>query len=99
MPVAYYEQMSDFTSHKIPLKQGDCFYMFSDGYADQFGGPMGKKFKYKALKELLIRVKEKSMAEQKELLEKNIQDWATGPDINGRQYDQVDDILIVGIRI
>jgi serine phosphatase RsbU (regulator of sigma subunit) len=99
MPVAYYEQMSNFTSHKIPLKQGDCFYMFSDGYADQFGGPMGKKFKYKPLKELLIRVKEKSMAEQKELLEKNIQDWATGPDINGRQYDQVDDILIVGIRI
>jgi serine phosphatase RsbU (regulator of sigma subunit) len=99
MPVAYYEQMSDFTSHIIPLKQGDCFYMFSDGYADQFGGPQGKKFKYKALKELLIRVKGKSMAEQKELLEKNIQDWATGPDMNGRQYDQVDDILVVGIRI
>jgi serine phosphatase RsbU (regulator of sigma subunit) len=99
MPVAYYEQMSDFTSHKITLKQGDCFYMFSDGYADQFGGPRGKKFKYKALKELLIRIKEKSMAEQKELLEKTIQDWATGPDRNGRQYDQVDDILVVGIRI
>jgi serine phosphatase RsbU (regulator of sigma subunit) len=99
MPVAYYEQMSDFTSHKITLEQGDCFYMFSDGYADQFGGPRGKKFKYKALKELLVKVKEKSMAEQKELLEKTIQDWATEPDINGRYYDQVDDILVVGIRI
>ncbi len=99
MPVAYYEQMSDFTSHKITLEQGDCFYMFSDGYADQFGGPQGKKFKYKALKELLIKVKEKSMAEQKELLEKTIQDWATEPDMNGRHYDQVDDILVVGIRI
>ena len=99
MPVAFYEQMSDFKSHKIPLKQGDCFYMFSDGYADQFGGPDGKKFKYKALKELLLSIKEKTMAEQKELLDRNIQDWATGPDKNGRQYDQVDDILIVGIRI
>jgi serine phosphatase RsbU (regulator of sigma subunit) len=99
MPVAYYETMSDFTSHTIPLKQGDCFYMFSDGYADQFGGPQGKKFKYKALKELLIRVKEKPMAEQKIILEKTIQDWATGPESNGIYYDQVDDILIMGIRI
>jgi serine phosphatase RsbU (regulator of sigma subunit) len=99
MPVAFYEQMSNFKSHKIPLKQGDCFYMFSDGYADQFGGPDGKKFKYKGLKELLIRIKEKPMSEQKEILDKTILDWANGPDKNGRQYDQVDDILIVGIRI
>ena len=73
--------------------------MFSDGYADQFGGPDGKKFKYKGLKELLISIKEKPMAEQKELLDKAIREWATGPDKDGRQYDQVDDILIVGIRI
>lgn len=99
MPVAFYEQMPDFKSHKIPLRQGDCFYMFSDGYADQFGGPFGKKFKYKGLKELLISIKEKPMAEQKELLDKTIREWATGPDKDGRQYDQVDDILIVGIRI
>ena len=99
MPVAYYEQMSEFTSHKIPLRQGDCFYMFSDGYADQFGGPKGKKFKYKGLKELLITVKEKPMAQQKEILERTIQDWATGPDADGKHFDQVDDILVVGIRI
>lgn len=99
MPVAFYEQMSDFTSHKIPLKPGDCFYMYSDGYADQFGGPNGKKLKYKGLKELLISVKEKPMSEQKELLDKAIMDWANGPDKNGRKYEQVDDILIVGIRV
>jgi serine phosphatase RsbU (regulator of sigma subunit) len=97
MPVAYYEQMSDFKKHHIPLKPGDCFYMCSDGYADQFGGPEGKKFKYKALKELLIKIKERPMAEQKELLDKAILVWANGSD--GRRYDQVDDILIVGIRV
>jgi len=99
MPVAYYENMSNFTSRKIQLKQGDCFYMFSDGYADQFGGPQGKKFKYKALKELLVKVKDKPMSEQKGILERTIQDWATGSENNGIRYDQVDDILVVGIRI
>jgi serine phosphatase RsbU (regulator of sigma subunit) len=99
MPVAYYEQMTKFTSRTIQLNQGDCFYMFSDGYADQFGGPQGKKFKYKALKELLVNIKEKPMSEQKEILEKTIQDWATGSGTEGTYFDQVDDILVVGIRI
>ena len=99
MPVAYYEQMKNFKSQEIQLNQGDCFYMFSDGYADQFGGPKGKKFKYKALKELLVKVKEKPMPEQKEILEKTIQDWAAGSGDGGTHFDQVDDILIVGVKI
>jgi serine phosphatase RsbU (regulator of sigma subunit) len=99
MPVAYYEQMTNFKSQKIQLNQGDCFYMFSDGYADQFGGPQGKKFKYKALKELLVKVREKPMPEQKDILEKTIQDWAGGSGTGQTRFDQVDDILIVGVRI
>lgn len=99
MPVAYYEQQGDFTSHKIQLKKGDRLYMFSDGYADQFGGPEGKKFKYKPLKELLVTIKDKPMNEQKELLDKTLQDWTAGPDAEGNPYEQVDDILVVGIKI
>jgi serine phosphatase RsbU (regulator of sigma subunit) len=99
MPIAYHEQQTEFTSHKIRLKKGDCFYMFSDGYADQFGGPEGKKFKYKALKELLLNIKDKPMNEQKEILEKTFQDWTAGFDREGKPFDQVDDILAVGVRI
>ena len=99
MPVAFYEQMSDFTSHKIPLKQGDCFYMFSDGYADQFGGPEGKKFKYKALKELLIRLKKNQWPNKKNYWRETFRIGQPDPTKMEDNYDQVDDILIVGIRI
>jgi len=99
MPIAFHELQTEFTSHKIQLKKGDCFYMFSDGYADQFGGPEGKKFKYKALKELLMSIKDKPMNEQKELLDQTLQDWIAGADPEGQPFEQVDDILIVGVRI
>lgn len=81
-----------FTNHTIDLEKGDTVYLFSDGYADQFGGPKGKKFKYGQLKKTLLEIHAKSMKEQKEILEQTITEWQ-GDNM------QVDDILIIGIKI
>jgi len=92
MPIAIYEKMDDFYNNEIQLEEGDCIYMFSDGYADQFGGPKGKKFKYKPFKRLILANSQKPMKEQKELLEKSFIDWHNG-------YDQIDDVVIIGVRV
>ena len=81
-----------FQTHKIELQKGNCIYMLSDGYQDQFGGPKGKKFMIKRFKELLLSIHEKGMQEQKEIIHKSITDW------KGSQ-PQVDDICVIGIRV
>jgi serine phosphatase RsbU (regulator of sigma subunit) len=81
-----------FTEHELDLQKGDAFYLFSDGYADQFGGPKGKKFKYKNLIELLKKNSSLPMFEQKQVFAKTIQDWKG-------DLEQIDDILLMGIRI
>ena len=81
-----------FTTHLIEFKIGDIFYLMTDGYADQFGGSAGKKFKYKQLKELLSANNNKPMAEQKKILDNSINKWKG-------KLEQVDDITIIGIRI
>ncbi len=92
MPVAIHERMPPFTSHTISLESGDALYLFSDGYADQFGGTRGKKFMYKAFKNLLTEISVKSMSGQAEILEKTMADWQG-------TYEQIDDMVIIGIRI
>ncbi|MBN2524717.1 MAG: SpoIIE family protein phosphatase [Bacteroidales bacterium] len=93
MPVGYHQaKISEFTTHKINLIKSDCLYMFSDGYADQFGGADGKKFKSSNFRELLLEINNLSMSEQKVKLNETIEDWKG---IN----EQVDDILVIGIRI
>ncbi|MFH1321749.1 MAG: SpoIIE family protein phosphatase, partial [Bacteroidota bacterium] len=82
----------DFTTHKINLQKGDTIYMFSDGYHDQFGGAKGKKFMKKRFKQLLLDIVDKPMTEQKEILNKTIEDWKG-------ITEQVDDILIIGVRV
>jgi len=92
-PVGYFMGKSlPFTNNEIALSKGDSLYIFSDGFADQFGGPKGKKFKYSQLKELIVSIQEKSMAEQKQILENAFNGW------KGSQ-EQVDDVCIIGIRV
>ena len=96
MPIAIYERMDKFTVHEIDIQKGDCLYLFSDGYADQFGGPKGKKFMSKQLKQLLIDNYQLPMQEQKEVLENAIENWMNyEKDI----YEQIDDITVMGIKI
>lgn len=82
----------NYTNHKIQLQKGDCVYLYSDGFADQFGGPRGKKFKYNYLKKLLVSVRELPPDEQREKLLSTIENWRGN-------LDQVDDILVIGVCI
>jgi serine phosphatase RsbU (regulator of sigma subunit) len=84
-------QERKFTNHKIKMKRGDTIYVFTDGYADQFGGDEGRKFKMKPMKELIIAINEKSMEDQKNILNSTLDAWRG-------DIDQVDDILIIGRR-
>jgi len=81
-----------FTNHSIPLVEGDTLYIFSDGFADQFGGPNGKKLKYSEFKRILLSNQHLSMEEQGILLEKTIEEWRG-------TLEQVDDILVIGTRL
>lgn len=84
-------QDKDFTNHEIKIRKGDTIYLFSDGYADQFGGRSGKKFKIQPMKELILNIQEKSMDEQRSILDSTIEAWRGN-------IEQVDDILIIGRR-
>jgi ligand-binding sensor domain-containing protein/serine phosphatase RsbU (regulator of sigma subunit) len=85
------EARRQFTNHTIQYYPGDTMYLFTDGFADQFGGPKGKKLMSKKFKEILSSFQDKNMLEQYKHLEKFLKDWKEG-------YDQVDDILVVGVR-
>ena len=81
-----------FKNHTFQLQKGDSVYVFSDGYADQFGGPNGKKFMANHFRDLLMQVHNEPIEKQKEILNKTIEEWR-GP------LDQVDDILVIGVKI
>ncbi len=83
----------EFTQHKLEVRAGDMLYLFSDGYADQFGGPDNKKLRKKAFKNLLIAISEKSMDEQRAELASYIEAWMSGG------YEQIDDMVVLGRRI
>ncbi|HYG49737.1 MAG TPA: SpoIIE family protein phosphatase, partial [Flavobacteriales bacterium] len=87
-----YKPNYDFTLHKIKLNKGDCMYVFSDGFADQFGGRDAKKFKKSRFKELLITAHKDSMAQQKHNLLKAFDDWKGF-------MEQIDDVCVMGIRV
>lgn len=91
-PVGHYENFKAFTSHEITLEDKDRLYFVSDGYADQFGGPTGKKLKTKNLKDLLLSTSDLSITEQGANLENYFAEWKTG-------FEQVDDVCIMGIEI
>jgi serine phosphatase RsbU (regulator of sigma subunit) len=86
------EVMPEFTNHEIEVQEGDLLYMFSDGYVDQFGGPKGKRFLKKNFKKLLLSIYHKPMDEQHKILEDTLRDWQG-------DEQQVDDILVMGVKI
>ncbi|MDQ3047354.1 MAG: SpoIIE family protein phosphatase [Bacteroidota bacterium] len=93
MPIGLYlDTEVPFSSVTLELKGGDVIYLCTDGFADQFGGPKGKKMKYKPLIELLTSVSLQPMPVQKEILENAFLEWKD-------KYDQVDDVSIIGIRV
>ncbi len=93
MPIAIHQKAEiPFTRHNIDIEKGDTFYIFSDGYVDQFGGPEGKKIKLKRLQEIVLENYAKPMDEQKQILEDIFTDW------QGDQ-EQIDDVLVMGVRI
>jgi serine phosphatase RsbU (regulator of sigma subunit) len=93
MPIGIFD-LSDkeFTSTNIPILSGDIIYMFSDGYADQFGGPNNKKFKYSAFKNLLLNVHNLPLRKQKKQLENEFLKWKG-------DNPQTDDVLIMGLKL
>jgi serine phosphatase RsbU (regulator of sigma subunit) len=92
MPVGKGEKNESFTLHQVTASKGDVLYLYTDGYADQFGGPKGKKFKYKQLNDLLLNSCHDDLNQQKEILLSSFINWKGN-------LEQVDDVLIVGIKI
>jgi serine phosphatase RsbU (regulator of sigma subunit)/tetratricopeptide (TPR) repeat protein len=93
MPVGKYEENAkEFTSHAVDLRKGDVVYTFTDGFADQFGGPKGKKFMYRQLKALLFANRNEPMPRQKEIIAQALHEWKG-------TNQQVDDVLVIGVRI
>jgi serine phosphatase RsbU (regulator of sigma subunit) len=92
MPVAIHEVMEPFTLHELDLKRGDTFYTFSDGYADQFGGPRQKKFMIKNLRNLLLNIQDLPMIEQGRKLDEVFEDYR-------KELDQVDDVVVIGVKV
>jgi serine phosphatase RsbU (regulator of sigma subunit) len=93
MPVGKHDKDAvPFTQHEVELKTGDVIYALTDGFPDQFGGPKGKKFKYKQLEELFLKIAQKPMKEQKEELDSVFQNWRGN-------LEQVDDVCIIGVRL
>ena len=91
MPVAIHYKMVPFTLHTIELKKGDAFYIFSDGYADQFGGPKQKKFMSMQLKETIVAMSKEPMLRQGERLNEIFEEWRG-------DSSQVDDVTLIGVR-
>jgi serine phosphatase RsbU (regulator of sigma subunit)/tetratricopeptide (TPR) repeat protein len=91
-PIGKVDKASLYDTHDIKLQSGDSIYIFTDGYADQFGGPNGKKFKYHQLVELMQSVGNLPVKEQQSRIEKEFEDWKG-------DLEQVDDVCVIGIKV
>jgi tetratricopeptide (TPR) repeat protein len=91
-PIGAFDKPLPFTTVNLELTKGVTIYLFTDGYADQFGGPKGKKFKYKQMQELLLANAAKPVEEQGRILNETLEAWKG-------TLEQVDDVLIIGIRV
>ena len=91
-PIGKYDALNPFTTHQLELPKNTSFYMFTDGYADQFGGEKGKKFKYKQLVDKISSIQHLKMQEQHEMLNKTFENWKD-------KLEQIDDVCVIGIRL
>jgi serine phosphatase RsbU (regulator of sigma subunit) len=91
-PIGRYDKNAPFTTHTIELQKGDSIYIFSDGYSDQFGGEKGKKFKSKAFRQLLLSIQDKTMEDQRILIDEAFETWRGN-------LEQIDDVCVIGVRI
>lgn len=93
-PIGAFEgdKAQKFKNNEIDLIEGDCLYLFSDGYADQFGGPENKKFMSRRFEEVLLQINDLPMEEQKRTLVERLKHWMGN-------NEQVDDILVIGIKV
>jgi len=92
MPIGKGVRSDNFKQQAIDVEPGDLFYLYTDGYTDQFGGPKGKKFKYKQMKALLQSICNQPLNEQKKILDDIISNWKG-------ELEQTDDILLIGFKI
>ena len=94
MPIGSYldKDVQVFNNHTLNFTSGDLIYIFSDGYADQFGGPTGKKFGARQMRELLQSVAHLPTSEQKEIIISHFDEWKGN-------HNQLDDVLVIGIRL
>ena len=93
MPIGFHIRDDlPFTNHVIDIQPGDSIYLFSDGYADQFGGPDGKKLKYKPFKEILLNNHQLAMQDQKKILDEKFMEWKG-------ELPQIDDVVVIGFRL
>ena len=93
MPIGIYRREQAFTNYQIQIETNDCIYLFSDGFIDQIGTEKGKKFMIRNFRKLLLNIHHKPMAEQKQILEDTLKNWM------GETHVQVDDILVIGVKI
>ena len=91
-PIGDFDEPTPYTTHTIELEKGDSIYIFSDGYADQFGGPRGKKMKTAQFKSKLLTIQDKSIEEQKTLLDDFFEEWKG-------KLEQLDDVCVIGIKV
>jgi hypothetical protein len=92
MPIGFFHgDEKPFSTHEFKVEKGDIYYLFSDGFADQFGGSKGKKFKYHALKNLCQTASSYSLVEQKDIFNNTFDTWRS-------DFKQIDDVLLLGIR-
>ncbi|MCB0476657.1 MAG: SpoIIE family protein phosphatase, partial [Crocinitomicaceae bacterium] len=91
-PIGRFSNPVPFTTHEISLNSGDTIYIFSDGFADQFGGEKGKKFKAANFKNLLLSVQKESMDKQRELIDQAFEEWKGN-------LEQLDDVCVIGVRV
>ncbi len=100
MPVGIYvKDRGSFTNHVIKMQKGDNYYIFSDGYPDQFGGEKGSKLMIRRFKKLLLENHQLPANQQKIILDKFLTEWQDYKDEDGKKYRQVDDILVIGMKV